>query len=219
MATILKIDFVSDVSCPWCVIGLGELERALRRLAGVVDASIEFQPFELNPDLPAEGEDVNEHLARKYGSAPDQMTRVSEQLRARGAVLGFDFRFDRRQRIFNTFDALRLLYWTEREVGSQHELKRALFKAYFTDGVDVSDRSQLARVASAVGLDAVAAREVLDSGRYAEEVRAREQYYRQRGIQAVPSVIVAGTHLIQGGQPSEFFEQALRTLAAEGAER
>ena len=219
MAATLKIDFVSDVSCPWCVIGLGELERALLRLAGVVEATIEFQPFELNPDLPPAGEDVTEHLARKYGSAPDQMARISEQLRARGAALGFEFRFDRRQRIFNTFDAHRLLYWTQYEAAHQRELKRAFFKAYFTDGVAVSDREHLVRVVSEVGLDAAAARDVLDSGRYGEEVREREQYYRQHGIHAVPSVIVAGTHLIQGGQPSEVFEQALRTLVAEGAER
>ena len=219
MTALLKIDFVSDVSCPWCAIGLAELVQAQARLAGVVDARIEFQPFELNPDMPPAGQDADVHLAEKYGSSPQQMAQVSEQIRRRGAALGFEFRFDRRLRVFNTLDAHRLLYWTGSGAGRQYELKRGLLKAYFTDGVDVSDHTQLARVAGEAGLDADAARDVLDSGRYRVEVRAREKYYRDAGIQAVPSVIIAGRHLIQGGQPSEVFEQALRTLAATDAER
>ncbi len=219
VTAILKIDFVSDVSCPWCVIGLGELDRALSRLGAAHQVQIEFQPFELKPDMSIAGQDVAEHLAEKYGSTPDQLARVSEQIRARGAELGFDFRFDRRQRIFNTFDAHRLLYWTRSESGRQLALKRDLFKAYFTDGTDIADHAQLVRLAGEAGLDAAGAHDVLASGRYSDEVRAREKYYRDHGIQAVPSVIIQGRHLIQGAQPSEIFEQALRQLAATAAAR
>jgi len=220
MSARLQIDFVSDVSCPWCVVGLAELERALLRLEGTLSAAIEFQPFELNPDMPRAGEDAAAHLAAKYGSTPAQLAANSEQIRARGAELGFAFRFDRRLRIYNTFDAHRLLYWTRADLDAQRQLKQALFRAYFTDGADLSQTDTLIGAAVTAGLDAAAAREVLDSGRYTTEVHARERYYRERGIQAVPSVIVAGRHLIQGGQPSEVFEQALTRIAAgEGGAR
>ena len=142
MARKLKIDFVSDVVCPWCAVGLGALDEALRRLDGEVQADIHFQPFELNPQLAPEGEDVSEHLARKYGSTPEQMKQNQEAIRQRGADVGFTFNLDRRQRIYNTFDAHRLLHWAETQ-GRQGELKRALLGAYFTDGRNVSDREVL----------------------------------------------------------------------------
>ena len=217
MVTTLQLDFVSDVSCPWCVIGLRELERALERLAGVVAARIAFQPFELNPNLPREGEDAAAHLAAKYGLAPADIARAGAQLTARGAALGFEFRLDRRERLYNTFDAHRLLYWAGERAGGQRELQHALFAAYFSAGADLSSTDVLAAVAGRAGLDPAEARAVLESGRYEAEVREREQYYRARGIDAVPSVIVGGRHLIQGGQPSGVFEQALRRLATPAA--
>ena len=218
--TPLKIDFVSDVACPWCVIGLLELEQAIVRTAADFAVTLECQPFELNPDMPREGELAAQHLADKYGSTPAQIAGISEQIRARGAELGFEFRFDRRERIYNTFDAHRLLYWTAVETGRQRELKHALFAAYFTAGADLSSADVLVGAALAAGLEGEAARAVLASGRYAGEVRERERYYRDRGIQAVPSVVIAGRHLIQGGQPSAVFEQALRRIAsAEGVAR
>jgi len=214
MAAHLKIDFVSDVSCPWCVIGLRSLEQALENIGDAATTEIHFQPFELNPGMPPEGQGVAEHIAQKYGSTREQMARNQEGIRARGAALGFTFNMDKRDRIYNTFDAHRLLHWAELE-GRQHGLKRALFAAYFTEGRNPSDREVLIDVAGQAGLDPVRAREVLESDLYADEVREREQFYGQQGIQAVPSVIVNDRYLIQGGQPVEVFEQALREIAAE----
>jgi predicted DsbA family dithiol-disulfide isomerase len=214
MTAKLKIDFVSDVSCPWCVIGLRALEQALDRVDDAVTAEIHFQPFQLNPHLPPAGQDITEHLVQKYGSTPQQLERNRETIRARGADLGFTFEMDKRSRVYNTFDAHRLLHWAELE-GRQSELKRGLFAAYFTEGRNPSDREVLVDVATQAGLDAARAREVLESGRYADEVREREQFYGQQGIRAVPSVIIDDRYLIQGGQPVETFEQALRQIAAE----
>ncbi len=210
----VKIDFVSDVVCPWCAVGLNSLEEALRSLDGEVAADIRFHPFELNPQMAPEGEDVGEHLARKYGSTPEQMAQNREAIRERGASVGFTFNMDKRARIYNTFDAHRLLHWAETQ-GKQRELKHALLGAYFTDGRDVSDRSVLAEVAGTVGLDAAETRRVLDEGRYAEEVREQERFYQAQGVRAVPSVIVNDRYLIQGGQPPEVFAQSLRRIAAE----
>jgi predicted DsbA family dithiol-disulfide isomerase len=216
MTAPLKIDFVSDVSCPWCAIGLRSLEQALANINKEVTADIHFQPFELNPGMSAEGQDIIEHIAQKYGSTPEQIERTQEGIRARGAELGFTFDMGKRARIYNSFDAHRLLDWAEIE-GRQHELKRALFAAYFTEGRNPSDDEVLIDVAKQVGLDPVRAREILTSDLYAQEVRARAQFYRERGIQAVPSVIINDKYLIQGGQPVEVFEQALRKIAAEPA--
>jgi predicted DsbA family dithiol-disulfide isomerase len=214
MSTQLKIDFVSDVACPWCVIGLKALEQALDRIGDTVTADIHFQPFELNPSMPAEGQDIAEHIAQKYGSTPEQLQRNQEGIRARGATLGFTFDMGKRSRIYNTFDAHRLLHWAAME-GRQLALKEALFTAYFTEGRNPSDREVLVEVAAKAGLDPLRAREVLESNRYAEEVREREQFYTQQGIHAVPSVIINDKYLIQGGQPVEAFEQALRQIADE----
>ncbi|PIF91730.1 putative DsbA family dithiol-disulfide isomerase [Acidovorax sp. 62] len=214
MTTTLKIDFVSDVSCPWCIIGLKALEQAAERLQGQVALDLHFQPFELNPQMGPEGQDIGEHLQEKYGATPEQSQKNRDAIAARGAELGFTFRMDKRSRIYNTFDAHRLLHWAE-EQGLQSALKKALFQAYFTDGQSPGDHEVLVRVASDVGLDAAQAREVLASGRYADEVREREQFYLQNGIHSVPAIIVNERHLIQGGQPVEVFEQALRQIAAE----
>lgn len=214
MTKHLTIDFVSDVVCPWCAIGLKSLEQALQQLDGEVAAELHFRPFELNPQMAPEGEEVAEHLARKYGSTPEQMVKNQEGIRQRGAAVGFTFNMDKRSRIYNTFDAHRLLHWAELQ-GQQPALKLALLEAYFGRGEDVSSHDVLARVAGEAGLDAATAREVLDSGRYADETREQERFYQQQGIRAVPSVIINGKYLIQGGQPPEVFEQTLRKIAAE----
>lgn len=213
--TPMKIDFVSDVSCPWCVIGLKSLEDALGRVAGQVKAELHFQPFELNPNMPPEGQDITEHLTEKYGSTPEQLQRNREMIRARGQDLGFTFTVGARNRVYNTFDAHRLLHWAEEE-GRQLALKEALFKAYFTDGENPGSHDVLARVAGEVGLDTARAKAILASGDYADEVREREQFYLQQGIHSVPAVIINDRHLISGGQPAEVFEQALRQIAAGG---
>ena len=220
----MKIDFVSDVSCPWCAIGLASLETALERLGPEVPVTLHFQPFELNPQMAPEGEDTNEHIARKYGMPEEQVQKNRESIRQRGAAVGFTFNMDKRSRIYNTFDAHRLLHWAEvldEELGTTGEnalaLKHAFLKAYFTDGQDPSSHDTLVRYATDAGLDGEKAREVLASGRYTEEVREREQYYQQRGIHSVPAIIIDDKHLISGGQPPEVFEQALRQIAAHPA--
>jgi predicted DsbA family dithiol-disulfide isomerase len=209
----LRIDFVSDVVCPWCAIGLASLEQALSRLEGEVEADIHFQPFELNPQMGAEGEDIVEHLSRKYGMPAGQVAANQEAIRERGASLGFDFDMDKRQRTWNTFDAHRLLHWAALE-GRQRELKHALLRAYFTEGRNVSDHDTLVDIASGAGLSAAKTREILAGDACADEVRRDEQYFLQAGIHAVPAIILERKHLISGGQPPEVFEQALRQVAA-----
>ena len=209
----LRIDFVSDVSCPWCAVGLASLQHALAKLDGEVSAEIHFQPFELNPQMAAEGEDSTEHLRRKYGSSAEQIDANREAIRARGAALGFTFNMDRRSRVYNTFDAHRLLHWAELE-GRQLVLKQILLRAYFTDGENVSSHDTLARLAVEAGLNGARARQLLESDEFADEVRAQEQFFMSRGIHSVPATIVNGQHLISGGQPPEAFEQALRQIAA-----
>jgi predicted DsbA family dithiol-disulfide isomerase len=212
----LKIDFVSDISCPWCAIGLASLERALGRLDGEVNARLHIQPFELNPDMPAGGQDITEHLTQKYRTTPEQQALSRENIRQRGASVGFEFRKEGRDRIYNTFNAHRLLHWAGLEdAGKQHALKKALFKAYFTDGRSPEDTQVLLDGVQAVGLDVPRAREILAGDEFAAEVREQEEFYHRHGIHAVPAVIVNDRHLIQGGQPPEVFEQALKQIAAE----
>jgi predicted DsbA family dithiol-disulfide isomerase len=211
MQNHLKIDFVSDVSCPWCAIGLQSLQTALGRLEGQVEVDIHFQPFELNPHMVPEGQDIAEHLSEKYGSTPEQAAQAREAIRARGEALDFTFNMAKRGRIYNTFDAHRLLHWAESE-GKQMALKKALLKAYFTDGENPSDKALLVRVAGEVGLDTTRAAAILDSDTFADEVRAQEQFYLGQGINSVPAVIINDRHLISGGQPPEVFEQALRQI-------
>ena len=219
MTVPLKIDFVSDVSCPWCVIGLKGLEEALRRAGGLVEADIRFQPFELNPQMGAEGQDVTEHLAQKYGSTPEQQKANWEALRQRAAAVGVEFRRDGRSRVWNTFDAHRLLHWAgEQGSAPQTALKKALLHAYFGEGRGLADHAVLLHAVAEVGLDVERARAILQGDTYAAEVRAQEAFYTSHGIHAVPSVIVNDRHLIQGGQPPEVFTQALRQIAAEAAQ-
>lgn len=222
MTTPLKIDFVSDISCPWCVIGLKALDQALARVAGDIAAELHFQPFELNPQMSAEGQEITEHITQKYGITPEQAHANRENIRVRGAQLGFKFSAadepgGGRHRIYNTFDAHRLLHWAEiAGADQQRALKEALFAAYFTDGQSPASHEVLARVAGEVGLDAARAREILASNAYADEVRERAQFYLSQGIHSVPAVIINDRHLISGGQPAEVFEQALRQIAAAG---
>ncbi len=207
----MKIDFVSDVVCPWCAIGLNALERAIQRLDGELSVDLHFQPFELNPQMPPEGEEIVAHLTRKYGITPEDCARNAETIRQRDESVGFRFGPDRR-RTYNTFDAHRLLHWAGLE-GRQRDLKHALLRAYFTDGENVADPGLLARVAGEAGLDTQRARALLASDEFAAEVREQEQLWLDRGIHSVPSIVIDGRHLVQGGQPVEVFEQVLRRLA------
>ncbi len=218
MTTHLKIDFVSDVSCPWCAIGLSALEQALGAVQGDIAVDMHFQPFELNPQMGPEGQDVTEHLTQKYGSTAEQQAQIRETIRQRGAEAGFTFKAEGRGRIWNTFDAHRLLLWAGEEgaPGQQHALKKALLTAYHGRAESPADHAVLLAAAVEAGLDQTRAREVLASGEFADEVREREQFFTGHGIHSVPAVIINDRHLISGGQPAAVFEQALRQIAAGG---
>jgi predicted DsbA family dithiol-disulfide isomerase len=219
MTTPLKIDFVSDVTCPWCAVGLGALEQALHTLQGTVSADLHFQPFELNPQMAPEGQDASEHLTQKYGSTPAQQSQIRETIRQRGAEVGFTFKAEGRGRVWNTFDAHRLLHWAEveGEPGQQYALKKALLAACHTRAENMSSHQVLAHIAESVGLNAERSKAILASDEFAAEVREREQFWTSHGIHSVPAVIINDRHLISGGQPAAVFEQALRQIAAEVA--
>ena len=210
----LKIDFVSDVACPWCAVGLASLERAIERIGDdLPKPELHFQPFELNPQMGPEGADPTEYLRKKYGSTPAQQAASRDAIRQRGADVGFTFRKEGRARIHNTFDAHRLLHWARLE-GRQAALKKGLLKAYFTDGESIGAHASLVKIATDAGLDGERAQRILASDEYAADVRAQEQFYLGQGINSVPAIIINDRHLIAGGQPPEVFEQALRKIAA-----
>ena len=211
----MKIDFVSDIACPWCAVGLNALEIALKRIGSDIPVELHFQPFELNPQMGPEGEDAVAYLSAKYGISAEQIARNQAAIRERGAAVGFSF--GTRARVWNTFDAHRLLHWAGEEgpAGAQRALKHALLQAYHGQGHNPSDAEVLVAAAVGAGLDAGRAREVLASDEFSDEVRQAESFWQQAGIRSVPSVVVNDRHLIQGGQPPEVFEQALRQIAAE----
>lgn len=213
----LKIDFVSDVSCPWCAVGLASLELALSRLAKDVQADMRCQPFELNPHMPAGGQDITEHLTEKYGSTASQQEQVRETIRLRGAEVGFPFNAEGRGRIYNTFNAHRLLYWAGMTAPAQQlPLKKALLLACHRDRLAMDSPDVLIAAVQQVGLDAIRAQSILDSDEFAQEVQERESLYTSQGIHAVPAVIINDRYLISGGQPVDVYEQVLREIATEG---
>lgn len=213
-STPLRIDFVSDVACPWCMVGFAGLRRALATLGDEVTAQVHLQPFELSPDMPLAGEDAGEHIMRKYGIDEARMDANRAVIRERAASVGAAYDVHHGSRVWNTFDAHRLLHWAALTDNDRAlALKQVLFRAYFSDGDNVADHDVLARLAGEVGLDAAAARRVLDGNDYAADVRAQERQWQQAGIDSVPATIINGKHLIPGGQPPEVFEHALRELA------
>lgn len=216
MTQNLKIDFVSDIACPWCAVGLGGLEAALANMKDEVTADITFHPFELNPAMPAGGQNGLEHITEKYGMAPAQVREGRETIRERAAAVGFAMDTSDDSRIYNTFDAHRLLAWAKKE-NKQTELKRRLLRLNFTDQADPGDHEALVAAAVEVGLDGTIAREVLESDGYADQVRAEEALWQGRGISSVPAVVVNERYLISGGLPPEEFERQLRGIAAEMA--
>lgn len=211
----MKIDFVSDIACPWCAVGLNALEIALKRMDGEIPVELRFQPFELNPQMRQEGEDATAYLSAKYGISAEQIARNQAAIRERGAAVGFSF--GTRARVWNTFDAHRLLHWAgvEGPAGSQRSLKHALLQAYHGQGLNPSDAEVLVAAATGAGLDEARAREVLGSDLFSSEVRQAQAHWQRAGIRSVPSVVVDDRHLIQGGQPPQTFEQALRQIAAQ----
>jgi predicted DsbA family dithiol-disulfide isomerase len=221
----LSIDFVSDVACPWCAVGLAGLEQALAELGDDdldIDVELRFQPFELNPTMAPDGADAAEYLKTKYGLSDDQLRANQARIAERGSAAGF--RFGQRSRIWNTFDAHRLLAWaldtqgTSLPPDAQRRLKRALLEAYHGEGRNPSDRDVLVDVVQRAGLDAATARSVLDSDAYTREVREAEALWQQRGITAVPAVVVDDRYVIAGGQPKEQYLQALRQIVAQAGQ-
>ena len=207
----MKIDFVSDIACPWCAVGLSSLEQALRNIGEGIDIELQFQPFELNPTMDTEGADASEYLRAKYGMSEAQLAHNRSVIRERGAEVGFTF--GDRLRVWNTFDAHRLLHWAGLE-GRQRELKHALLEAYHGQGRNIAEHKVLIELAAAVGLDETRAAELLRDGEYADEVRQAESFWQQAGINSVPAIVIDRKHLISGGQPPQVFEQALRRIAA-----
>ena len=214
MTEPLRIDIISDVMCPWCIIGYRQLAQALEETGTPHD--IHWHPFELNPDMPPEGQDGREHVAEKYGTTPEQSEQSRAQMTALGESLGFDFRFADGFRMHNTFNAHQLLHWADAK-GRKHDLKMALFSAHFTDKRDLSDIAVLADVAGEIGLDREEALAVLQYQRFAEEVRGVENFWVKQGIQGVPAVVFDRQHLVTGAQGVENFTQILAQLTKETA--
>ncbi|KUJ85689.1 disulfide bond formation protein DsbA [Ruegeria marisrubri] len=211
---IVQIDIVSDVVCPWCIVGFRQLDQALAEL-GVL-ARLRWHPFELNPEMGPEGQNLREHIMEKYGSTAEQSQQARDRLTALGADLGFTFNFDDDSRIVNTFKAHQLLDWAEGQ-GRQHPLKMALFKAYFTDQKDVSDTDVLIEAAQSAGLDPEEARQALASGAHVTPVREKQRFWIGHGVSGVPSMVFGGKYLVTGAQGTEVYRQLLERCLSEAA--
>lgn len=211
---VVQLDVISDVVCPWCIIGYKQVEQALAREN--VLARLRWHPFELNPHMPPEGQNLREHMAEKYGSTPAQSDKARARLSALGRDLGFAINFTDDSRIVNTFQAHQLLDWAEGQ-GRQHPLKLTLFEAYFTHGADVSDPEVLLAAVTAAGLDPAGARAALASGEHIQPTREKQQFWTARGISGVPSMVFAGKYLITGAQGADTYAELLRRCLAEAA--
>ena len=214
MTNPLRIDIVSDVMCPWCIVGYRQLAAALE--ASGLRHEIHWQPFELNPDMPPEGQNLRDHIIAKYGSTPEQSEQSRTRLTQLGQELGFEFRFTEDTRMHNTFNAHQLLHWAAVQ-GGAHDLKLALFAAHFTQGRDLSSIEVLADVAGEVGLDRTEALSVLTDQRFARDTRQIEQFWVQQGIRGVPAVILDRRHLVTGAQGTEAYARLLGELLEERA--
>ncbi len=213
MSKSVKIEFVSDISCTWCAIGIKSLEAAIAAVGPEIEVDVHFQPFELNPDMPAGGQNLTEHIGQKYGSSPASWATSRESIRQRGDAVGFTFNLSEDSRIYNTFDAHRLLHWARLE-GKQVELKRALMTAHFSEGQDPGDPGVLIRAAVTAGLNAETARSILGSDAYIEEVRRLEKRWMQEGVRVVPTLVLNGAQRVEGSLPAKSYEQLIREAAA-----
>jgi len=213
-APVIQIDIVSDVMCPWCIVGFRQLEQALAQTG--VGARVRWHPFELNPAMPPEGQNLSEHIAEKYGSSAEQSAQTRAHLTALGKSLGIAFAFNPDSRIVNTFKAHQLLDYALSQ-GLQHPLKMGLFEAYFTQQKDVSDTAVLLDLAETVGLERAAAAQVLESGQLSESVREKQQFWTSHGISGVPSMVFGGKYLVTGAQGAENYAELLKKVATEEA--
>ena len=212
----LTIDIWSDVMCPWCLVGWGNLRQALDSLEGEIAANLRWHAFELNPDMGPEGENLRDHVKRKYGSSAADSAAARDRITAIGKEIGFDFAFAEDQRMWNTFRAHQLIDWAEGQ-GRAHDMKLALLTAYFAQGRNVDDLDVLVDVAEGIGLDADQARQALDSGSQADQVRGKQRFWTQQGITGVPAMVVENKFMIPGAQPAEAYADALRRVAEKTA--
>lgn len=212
----LTIDIVSDVACPWCVIGYKNLEEALEALSDQLTADLNWHAFELRPDSPLEGENWREHIMQKYGMSYEQSEENRMRISNAGEQVGFQFNFTDDMKTQNTFNCHRLLNWAK-DSGRQTALKLALFEAYFTERGNVNDPAVLSAATAKAGLDPAAAADIIAGESYSNEVRGEEAHYQQMGVQSVPTFIINNQYAITGGQPAETFKQALTQIAAEMA--
>ena len=210
----LQIDIVSDVMCPWCIVGYKGLESALQQLDMAAESTINWLPFELNPQMPLEGQDMQEHILEKYGITEQQSIENRKQITQRGKEVGFDFNFSQDLRMINSFNLHRLLSWAK-ELGKQHELKMALFDAHFTQNIALNNDDNLLKIAGSIGLDTDEAKNLLDSDAYSEQVRAEQNRSIEMGISSVPTFIINNKYSISGGQTADAFKQALAQILSE----
>ena len=206
----LRIDIVSDVVCPWCVIGYRQLAEALEQTK--TPHEIHWHPFELNANMPSEGQNMREHIIEKYGSTKQESDASRVRLTDAGDEVGFEFNFNDDTRMHNTFNLHQLLHWADQQ-GRMHELKQALFAAHFTHNRNISDINVLADIAAETGLDRNEALAVLEDQRFAQEVREAEKHWQQQGIQSVPAIIFNERHLVSGAQGVDNYLSILDQLA------
>ncbi len=219
MTPTIKIDFVSDIACPWCAVGLGNLNKAIASMKDQVQFEVHFRAFELNPDMPKGGQDVIEHLTEKYGMSAEQVKENQARIRAKAIEAGFAFHPEGRKWVYNTFDAHRLLFWVVQELGLEQQalLKTELLSTYFCLAVNLDEQQHLLDAVIRAGLDPVRATQVLDNNEFAQDVREEAKRYHNLGIHSVPSVILNEQYLIQGAQPPESFVGAFERLLGKTA--
>ncbi|MGB5445480.1 MAG: DsbA family oxidoreductase [Psychromonas sp.] len=210
----IRIDIVSDVMCPWCIIAYKKLQQTMRKMKDDVEFQIYWQPFELNPEMPLEGESLTTHLQNKYGSTKEQSIKSRQQIIEIGKSLGFEFCFNENSRIYNSFLAHQLLHWAKL-FDKQTELKLALFDLYFTQQKNPSELSLLIDIAEKVGLDSAAAREVLETQRYAQAVRDDQYFWHNNDVQAVPAFIFNKKYLLSGAQDAQTLQEVIETIIRE----
>ena len=214
MKPTIKIDYVSDIACPWCAVGLGNLNQAIDQLSDQANFEVHFRPFELNPNMPKGGQDAIEHLTEKYGLTAEQVKTNQANIRAKALEAGFEFHPEGRKRVYNTFDAHRLLHWAGQELGLEKQaiLKKELLNTYFCLAVNLDDQPNLLDAVTRSGLDQDRALEVLKNNEFAKEVRTEEATYTNAGINSVPAIILNDQYLLQGAQPPASFVNAFAQL-------
>ena len=210
----IKIDYVSDIACPWCAVGLGNLNKAIVQLNDRANFEIHFRPFELNPNMPLGGQDAIEHLTEKYGLSVEQVKANQSNIRSKAIEAGFEFHPEGRKRVYNTFDAHRLLHWAGKEFNQEKQaaLKRELLNTYFCLAVNLDDKKNIIDAVIRAGLDPIRAQEILDSSEFSREVKEEETAYLKAGINSVPAIILNDQYLLQGAQPPESFVSAFEQL-------